>query len=102
MKVLETFRRRFTFPGGLEEYRETPNAILLDVRSPGEYAQGHIPGSINIPAQEISRIKVDKEKALFVYCLSGARSAGAVSWLRGAGYNAKNIGGIGGYQGEIE
>jgi len=102
MNLFHTVRRRFTFSGGLEEYRETPNAVLLDVRSPGEYAQGHIPGSINIPAPEINRIKIDKGQPLFVYCLSGARSDGAVSWLRSAGYNAKNIGGIGGYQGEIE
>lgn len=102
MKLMQAFRKQFTFSGGLEEYRETPNAVLLDVRSPGEYAQGHIPGSLNIPAHEIERIKVDKNKPLFVYCLSGARSAGAVSWLRGAGYQAKNIGGIGGYRGELE
>ncbi len=102
MSLIQTFRRQFTFPGGLEEYRETPNAVLLDVRSPREYAQGHIPGSLNIPSYEIEGIQVDKNKPLFVYCLSGARSSGAVSWLRGAGYHAKNIGGIGGYRGEME
>jgi rhodanese-related sulfurtransferase len=102
MRLLHTIRRRFTFTGGLEEYWETPGAVLLDVRSPGEYAQGHIRGSLNIPIQEINRITVDKESPLLVYCLSGARSASAVNWLRSAGYTAKNIGGIGGYRGEIE
>ena len=78
------------------------DAIVIDVREQGEYAQGHIPGSLNIPSYEIEGIQVDKNKPLFVYCLSGARSSGAVSWLRGAGYHAKNIGGIGGYRGEME
>ena len=102
MKLLHTLRRRFTFTGGLEEYGEMTGAVLLDVRSPREYARGHIPGSLNIPVQEINRITVERERPLFVYCLSGARSAEAVNWLRSAGYNAKNIGGIGGYRGEIE
>lgn len=42
---------------GIEEYQSTEGAVLLDVRNIGEYAQGHIEGSINIPLPCIIDIK---------------------------------------------
>ena len=42
---------------GVEEYRAAPKAILLDVRTPGEYGGGHVPGSRNVPLQQIEKIK---------------------------------------------
>ena len=89
---------------GVQEWRETQGAVLLDVRNPDEYRQGHIPGSVNLPLSNISQIASvvpDVSTPLFVHCLSGARSGQAVSYLKGEGYNAKNIGGINGYKGEI-
>lgn len=54
------------------------NWALVDVRSPGEFAAGHVPGSINVPLdrleQELAVLFPDKDKPLLVYCLSGARS----------------------------
>ena len=41
---------------GLKQFEETPGAVLLDVRSPGEYRQGCLPGSQNLPLQAIDRI----------------------------------------------
>ena len=41
---------------GLKQFEETPGAVLLDVRSPGEYRQGRLPGSQNLPLQAIDRI----------------------------------------------
>ena len=91
---------------GVEEYRAVPQAILLDVRTPEEYRGGHIPGSKNLPLQQIEKIESiaeKKETPLFVYCQSGARSRQAVSLLQNMGYvNVNNIGGMAAYRGEVE
>lgn len=91
---------------GVEEWRETPNAVLVDVRTPKEYRQGHIPGSVNVPLDTISRIssQVDGMDApLYVHCQSGARSSQAVRQLKQMGYaNVTDIGGIIGYRGRVE
>ncbi len=91
---------------GVEDFRATEGAILLDVRNPDEYAAGHIPGSVNLPlsaiAEAAERIP-DKTAPLFVYCLSGGRSSSAVSALEAMGYtNLTNLGGIRAWRGEIE
>ena len=41
---------------GLKKYAETENAVLLDVRTPQEYREGHIPGSKNVPLQTIGKV----------------------------------------------
>lgn len=91
---------------GVAEYHQTPGAILLDVRTPQEYQEGHIPDSKNIPLhalEQITPIAADKDTPLFVYCHSGSRSRQAVSVLQQMGYsNAKNIGGISSYLGKVE
>ncbi len=91
---------------GVEEYRAVPQAILLDVRTPEEYRGGHVPGSKNLPLQQIEKITSVAEKKdtpLFVYCQSGARSRQAVSLLQRMGYeNVNNIGGMAAYRGEVE
>lgn len=91
---------------GVEEYRLTAGAILLDVREPYEYQDGHVPGSVNIPLQRIEQVRTvvkDVQTPIFTYCLSGSRSMQAVKMLRSMGYqNVKNIGGIGSYRGEVE
>lgn len=91
---------------GVREYQGIPGAVLLDVRSAGEYANGRIPGSMNIPLNELPKIEgmvPGKDVPLFVYCLSGARSGRAVSFLEKLGYsNVRNIGGINLYNGPIE
>ena len=90
---------------GVEQYKNTNAAVLLDVRTREEYSEGHIEKSINLPLQEIKNApKVIKKKdtPLFVYCHSGARSANAVNHLKNMGYtNVTNIGGIIHYQGNI-
>ena len=91
---------------GLKEYAETENAVLLDVRTPQEYREGHIPGSKNVPLQTIDKVMSITEKkdtVLFVYCYSGARSRQATAMLQRMGYtNARDIGGIAAYQGKVE
>ena len=91
---------------GVEQYNATPGAVLLDVRTPQEYAQGHIPGSKNIPLQTLHDAEgaiQDKGTPLYVYCQSGARSSQAASLLRQMGYpNVTNIGGIAAWRGKVE
>lgn len=90
---------------GVQEWQSSPNAILLDVRTTGEYQKGHIQGSINIPLNELNQVNAripDQDKMIFVHCLSGSRSSQAVSCLKQLGYkNVKNIGGIGSYKGSV-
>ncbi|MDO5100319.1 MAG: rhodanese-like domain-containing protein [Eubacteriales bacterium] len=91
---------------GVEEYKKTAGAVLLDVRTVAEYKDGHVPGSINIPLQNIQQVtsKVrEKSTPLYVYCHSGGRSAQAAAGLKQLGYtNVHNIGGIMNYRGAVE
>ena len=91
---------------GVEQYKTTSGAILLDVRTPEEYAEGHIPGGKNLPLQDIDKAAViidNKDTPLFVHCLSGARSRQAAAVLKQMGYtNVTNIGGIADYHGKVE
>ena len=91
---------------GIKEFRETPSAVLLDVRTPQEYQEGRIPGSVNVPLQSLDQegtVPAGKDAPLFVYCHSGARSGQAVRLLERMGYaNVKNIGGIAAYSGKVE
>lgn len=91
---------------GLAEFEQTTGAVLLDVRTPEEYAGGHVAGSRNLPLQMITRVEdeiSDKEMPLFVYCQSGARSRRAAAFLEKIGYaHVKNIGGLAGYTGSLE
>ena len=63
-------------------------ATLVDVRSPGEYASGHIEGALNVPVGELDGqlSRIPKDKPVVVYCASGIRSSRAASALRAAGY----------------
>ena len=91
---------------GVADYRNTEGASLLDVRTPKEYREGHIPGSKNVPLQQLDKISSvadNKNVPLFVYCYSGGRSRQAASMLQHMGYtNVQNIGGITAYQGKVE
>lgn len=62
-------------------------ATLVDVRSPGEFASGHVRGAINIPVDQIgARMgEIPAGRPVVLYCLSGARSASAAQTLRSAG-----------------
>jgi phage shock protein E len=66
-------------------------ARLVDVRSPSEFAAGHIDGAVNIPVQELeARLGelTPKDAPLVVYCRSGHRSGNAARILRSAGFHA--------------
>jgi len=72
---------------------DTPTAItLVDVRDPKEYAEGHIPGAVNIPSEKFAALSsgLDKEKKIIVYCNSGGRGYNAYRKLKKMAYG--NIG----------
>ena len=91
---------------GVEECKATAGALLLDVRTPEEYRESHIPGSANVPLLQLEDLYslVEKEDtALYVYCYSGSRSRMAADQLIDMGYtNVHNIGGIVSYRGKVE
>jgi phage shock protein E len=72
-------------------------ALVVDVRTPGEFASGHHPRAINIPVDQVeSRIADfgDKNKPVVVYCASGSRSGRAKRTLEAAGFSSvTNAGG---------
>ena len=65
-------------------------AILLDVRSPQEYREGHLKGAISIPEYELanrcSKELKNKDQEIIVYCSSGSRSKKAQKQLQRKGY----------------
>jgi rhodanese-related sulfurtransferase len=70
--------------------RETPDAVLLDVRTPGEFAGGFIPGAqlmdYNDPSFADKLATLDKGKPYFVYCAAGVRSHGAYEMMKAQGF----------------
>lgn len=81
--------------------------IILDTRTREEYDEGHIPGAILIPYDEITEkaesILTDKNQLLLVYCRSGRRSKIAAEALVKLGYtNIKEFGGIIDWPYEVE
>lgn len=64
-------------------------AVLLDVRTTGEFSQGHLPGAINVPVQDLDQRldELDPKKSYVVYCRSGARSARAKRLLESKGFS---------------
>ena len=91
---------------GLAEFERTPGAVLVDVRTPEEYAGGHVAGSRNLPLQTIMNVEEeipDLDTHVFLYCQSGGRSRRAAAFMEKIGYaNVKNIGGLAGYNGPLE
>jgi phage shock protein E len=73
--------------------------VIVDVRTPQEYAAGHVDGAINIPqssvAQGIAQTGIGKDDTIHLYCQSGYLSGKALTTLQGLGYSkAENAGGI--------
>ena len=80
--------------------------IILDVRRPDEFAEGHIPGAINVANETIGTDEIpelpNKDQLIMVYCRSGRRSKEASEKLVKLGYtNVVEFGGILDWKGEI-
>lgn len=73
-------------------------AKLIDVRSPAEFASGHLPGATNVPLDQLAR-RIDelgaKDQPIVLYCASGMRSGRALGMLQSEGFSeAHNLGGM--------
>jgi len=81
--------------------RYTPEAVVIDVRTPEEFAQGHLKGALNINVQapdfreQIRALGLDPNRPVYLYCRSGRRSQRAAEILREMGFRQLyNIGGF--------
>lgn len=99
--------RQISMGEAVKMMKDEKNYIILDVRTPEEYLEGHIPGAINVPNEEIGTAEIselpDKSQLILVYCRSGRRSKEASQKLARLGYtNIVEFGGINDWNGEIE
>lgn len=89
----------------VRELREAPEAFVLDVRSPGEWAAGHINGAVHIPAGDVAERadELPRDREIHVICGTGYRASIAASLLRRAGFPmVKNVvGGMGAWQRQV-
>lgn len=78
----------------VQQLRERQNVPLVDVREIDEYANGHVPGAINIPMSTIGEHLDELPEGPFdVICQVGGRSARVVQALEARGYDATNVDG---------
>lgn len=74
----------------LERRKKEPGLVVLDVRTPAEFAAGHVPGARNISHDELparlAELAPLKDQPVVLYCRSGRRTAIAVRALRDAGF----------------
>lgn len=79
------------------EYYAGKVPVLVDVRTPKEYAEGHVPQALPIPLDQLparmGELSSHKDAPIYVICESGGRSARASELLSAAGYRAVNIDG---------
>ena len=99
--------RQISMDEAVEIMKKESGYIILDVRRPDEYAEGHIPGAINLPNEDIGTAEIpelpDKAQLILVYCRSGRRSKETSEKLVKLGYtNIVEFGGILDWKGEIE
>ena len=80
----------------IQEHEElTEDAFVLDVRNPSELASGRIPGSVNVPLDELrsNLYKIPKNRKIIVSCAVGLRGYLGVRILKQAGFDAYNLSG---------
>lgn len=80
-------------------------ATVVDVRTPSEFEGGHIASAVNVPLDQLQRVSAtwDKQKAVVVYCATGARSADAAAYLESHGFREVHdlAGGAAAWTGEL-
>ena len=96
-----------TMEDAKEIFQEKGDYLIVDVRRADEFAEGHIPGAINIANEDIVSAEPaelpDKDQMIYVYCRSGNRSKQASAKLAAMGYtNIVEFGGILDWTGEVE
>ena len=103
--VEEITYRQVNMDEAITMMEEESGYIILDVRTPEEFSDKHIPGAINIPNETISTEEIpelsNKDQLILVYCRSGNRSKQASEKLAALGYtNIVEFGGINDWPGE--
>jgi rhodanese-related sulfurtransferase len=74
-------------PAALKQALERNEALLVDVREPGEFAREHIAGAQSLPLSAFDVSKLPHDRKIVLCCQSGARSTRAVVQLQAAGFN---------------
>ena len=97
--------RQISMDEAITMMEEESGYIILDVRTPEEFADKHIPGAVNIPNETIAAEEIpelpEKDQLILVYCRSGNRSKQASEKLAALGYtNVVEFGGINSWPGE--
>ena len=97
--------RQISMDEAITMMEEESGYIILDVRTPEEFADKHIPGAVNVPNETIGIEEIpelpDKDQLILVYCRSGNRSKQASEKLAALGYtNVVEFGGINSWLGE--
>lgn len=97
--------RRISMDEAVAMMEQEQGYIILDVRTPAEFAEKHIPNAINVPNETIGTGEIselpDKDQLIMVYCRSGRRSKEAAEKLVKLGYtNIVEFGGIIDWKGE--
>ncbi|MGG3890888.1 rhodanese-like domain-containing protein [Metabacillus fastidiosus] len=89
-----------------EKIKKDKNLVLIDVRKPAEYSQGHIQNAINIPLPQLRRRvkEIPRDKEILIYCRNGMRSRQAGRILKGKGFSniAQLRGGLLWWEGKME
>ena len=86
----------------LDQYVQNGRAVIIDLRSRQEFAQGHILGAVNVPHGRFTRdLLGDGQKTIVLYCERGALSMSVALELERRGYHTKSVvGGIRAYRGK--
>ena len=97
--------RQISMDEAITMMEEESGYLILDVRTPEEFADKHIPGAVNVPNETIGSAEIpelpDKDQLILVYCRSGNRSKQASEKLAALGYtNIVEFGGINDWPGE--
>lgn len=86
----------------ISEEKNLDNVLIVDVRTPEEYKEGHIKYAVNYPLDEITNDTSNKDKQIIVYCRSGRRSAQSAKILVDNGFtNVYDAGGVNSYKYEL-
>lgn len=98
--------RQYQIKAAAMEEKRAAGALVIDVRGPEEYDQSHIPGSVNIPVDELEdklpQFCADRAREMIFYCASGKRSAAALEQALAMGYeNVFDFGSIDNWPGEL-
>ena len=107
IKTTDPTYKQVSMSEAAEIMKSESDYIILDVRRSDEFAEGHIPGAVNVANEDILDVEPselpDKSQTIYVYCRSGNRSRQAAAKLAKMGYtNIIEFGGIIDWTGDVE